>query len=233
MSDYKDQLDKNNIKNIRENLTYTSGILVNAGDVVAEFAKSPWMRSTTSINLYSEESWAQKAKASKIGFAVVCRSSEGVDYRTIFNPKVSWAGLAGNTGKTGDFNSELLRDNFIEAEINFAAGRIQMPTIIAGRTKKQPRGGTLTNDVGTPAPMVGDIGPTPEGSKLGAQQVPENWKSNKEKPQTPGLTKTSQGTNNATGTSLFLPSVLDKINKPNTGNIVKPMNPFGPGTTIK
>jgi len=213
MSDFTESIDESGLNQVRTNPSYSAGILVNAGDVVAEFAQSPWLRATTSINLYEESAWAERVKAVTTGLAVVYRSPEGTDYRTVLGPKISWGALSGNSGKSAGTEANIDANQLIEVELNFAAGRTTMPTVVAGRTTQLPKGGTLTaNAPVNPPPMVGNIG----------QDVP----------QTDAIKKTAQGTNNATGTCAIPNAVLQFLGIP-TNNIlnkqnggVAPMDPF-------
>ena len=213
MNDVTMRMDEIGKIQVRNNPSYSSGILVNAGDVIAEFSQSPWIRSTTSLNLYDKDAWAERVKACKVGFAVVYKSPEGADYRTVLNPKASWAGVANNAGKDQALNPGLATGELIEAELNFAAGKTVMPTIVAGRTTKQPGGGTLTPTATNVEPAI-----------VGANGITVD------PPLTLGLT--SQGTNNKTGTTM-VPNGVVQTAKPNTAKTINNLKgPIGKDPTL-
>ena len=106
---FRSKLEKIGLEQVRGNTNYSSGILVNGSSVVQNYLANPWIKSTTSLNAYEKNDWATAAQANKVGMAVVYRSPEGADFRTVVNPKMSFSGVASSVGKMGTLAPEIGR----------------------------------------------------------------------------------------------------------------------------
>jgi hypothetical protein len=178
MTDFKLKLDNIALAQVRSNTGYSAGIMVNAASVLQENLKSPWVKSTLSLNAYDKADWATTPQANKVGVAVVVRNPEGAGFRTIVNPKMSIGGIAGESGKSDSLDTSV-GSTFIEAEVIFPAGKGIAPTVVAARSRRSSQ---------------------PTVAAKAAELPPVTDATGKDTTQSAMVGLTFQGTNNFTGT---------------------------------
>ena len=178
MTDFKLKLDNIALTQVRSNTGYSAGIMVNAASVLQENLKSPWVKSTISLNSYDKADWATTPQANKVGVAVVVRNPEGAGFRTIVNPKMSIGGIAGESGKSDSLDTTV-GSTFIEAEVVFPAGKGITPTVVAARSRRSSK---------------------PTVAAKPAEIPPITDVTGKDAAQSAMVGLTFQGTNNFTGT---------------------------------
>lgn len=197
MSIIRERIKDVAVSEVRGNPSYMSGVCVDVSSVISSWENSEWVKSTSGVSEVDRMERASKTDQSKSGVAVYMRSADGIDTRTLINPKISTSMYSSSTGKLGANPKDASAGSMTEVELTFPNGRAEVGTVVASRCTEMSKVGTLTGTETAPAPQVDASGKT-------VKEPAE-------------MRKNAQNANSTTGTVLlFAPAILATLIGPLT-----------------